>query len=225
MYKMMLILLLVTLISCNLDDENKDNDEAGGIRDLQEYAIGSQRKASKTIEGAELDTGLEICRALEDMRISTSSGDRQVYRLQERDCTGRNNVARTVNATVIDRLGQSLELRSNSGLTLYFQDILSDNHPLLSSLCNDINNGSAVTDTYRQNNGLYYQVRFRNRDDGRWIQFYEFDRSDRVRVISSANIATRTYRPNFTGQTLYRLKSTGCRGSNAVRALSQEFIP
>lgn len=219
-------LCFLTLFSCDLEvtDLSSGDPNVGGTSPVEASKIGDERKAAESITGSARDTGLSVCRSLEDFRIRASSGDKIRYKLTRRNCNESRQDLGTRTGTIVDRLGQSLEIRGDSA-NLFFEDILTDSHQLLNEVCRKLNRGEVTTNTYQYSNGLYYQVKFMANTSGRWLQVYDFDRSDRIYAIHTANIATADFNARYLGQTLYRDKVLGCSGSDRIRANIQEFAP
>lgn len=222
-----MLLLVLTIVSCGLKVTDLSGDDAGGgtggVSDLQEYSLGDARKAERDIEGTERDLGDKICRSMENMRSRLTTGDSLNFKLTEKQCSGEDKfLDRGTAATVIvDRLGQPLELRATGSTSVFFPDLLTHTHILLSTVCSNITGGAKTTDTYDLSAGRRYQVRFRSRKDGEWLQIYEFNRSDKNEIIHSARIAIGS---DNDGQAFFRQRTSACSGSTRVRQLIQELV-
>lgn len=158
-------------ISCNKEEkkENANSDER--------FIFGKEISKERVLSDGEFSVAKQACQSLQNKReFFETRGDRElsfIFSLSDKSCVSPDySAARDYSANLrVPRVGE-LTFEGPRG-TSFVEDILTDVHPNLTSICNNVLNDINVTNV-ETSGAIKYQYRFLRASNGYIVEVGKF---------------------------------------------------
>ncbi|OUR96863.1 hypothetical protein A9Q84_11035 [Halobacteriovorax marinus] len=156
-----ILFLSLVLTSCKGEKDKKDENSD------ERFNFNKEISPERTLTDSEFAVVKSLCTDLQTKRIYFEArGDRELeftYNLTNTNCSGVSSVPGDYVATLRVSISGDLEIEGPRG-QIFADDVLTDVHPSILSICTDVLSGTNVSNT-RTVGALKYQYRFLKADN------------------------------------------------------------
>ena len=221
--------LCLLLTSCGeLLDLDSDKQELLG--NPNSYTFLEPIRASKTLTEGEMVVAKRICDSLKQKRELLAVQGRPLtlnLSVKSKDCSSQAEEEQRGQATINYTRNGDLSLSVSDRNLPVENDVLSDKHPRLESICNSVIAGSSPQNTISDGD-LRYQISFYQTTTYEWIQIAEFTNVDNrfmpYLIERSAIITSYSRETGGVGYARSRTFNRPCQGSLQTQYVIQEIL-